>query len=285
MTQSTMEFFAVIFDHGLMKILRFQLFLGGLICVASMISLSPSHAGTVDVSADGQTYVVDGGVIHHSRYDKDRTEASTCEDCHWRINVLCLSWDDSFHGWCPTMLLNCPRDQRFAEVFRADALTRPSSGSSLWHRTGYTCLTDGGPASTRRIRDSINQQWRINVPPLNVTTLPPNTTLVNLPTKVTYLTAATTGNMSMKVAGIPVTFRARATRSYLCKPTWLCSYSLSSANSISFKRVGSITVYATAVWTATYDALGLTNLPVTDPNIVQSDSATLTVTSLHRHLK
>ncbi len=183
------------------------------------------------------------------------------------------------------MLLNCPRDQRFAEVFRADAITRPSSANPLWHRTGYTCLTPGGPASTRRIRDTINQQWRINVPALNFTTSPPKTTLVNLPTKVNYLSAATTGNLSMKVAGIPVTFRARATRSYLCKPSWLCSYSLTNANTISFRRVGSITLYATAVWSATYDALGLTNLPVSDPDIVQSDAATLIVTSLHRHLK
>ena len=280
-----MGFVALSFDHGHMKIFGSQLIFAALICVLLSVSQSPSYADTVDVSADGQTYVVDGGVIHHSRYDKDRTEASTCENCHWRINVLCLSWDDSFHGWCPTMLLNCPRDQRFAEVFRADAINRPASGSSLWHRTGYTCLTDGGPASTRQIREMITHRWRINVPQLNVTTLPPNNTLVNLPVKVTYTTAATTGNLTAKVAGIPVTFRARATRSYLCKPTWLCTYSASNLNSISFRRIGAITLYATAVWTATYDALGLTNLPVSDPNVVQSDSVTVNVISLHRHLK
>jgi len=256
-----------------------------LIVGAMSLTSSSTMAATVDVSTDGQTYIVDGGVIHHSRYDKDRTEASACDTCHWRINVICRSWDDASHGWCPSMLLNCPRDQRLAEVFRADAKVRPSSTSPLWHRTGYTCLTDGGPASSVRIREAINQSWRIKVPALNFTTSPPRNTIVNLATKVTYTSSGTTGKISITVAGIPVTFRAKAVRSYLCKPLWLCSYSTESASALHFLRVGEITIYATARWTATYDALGLTDLPVEDDPIVQQDSATLTVTSLHRHLK
>lgn len=256
-----------------------------LITISSSLLSSTAMADTVDVSTDGQTYIVDGGVIHHSRYDKDRTEASTCDTCHWRINVICRSWDDSFHGWCPSMLLNCPRDERLAEVFRADAITRPASSSPLWHRTGYTCLSDGGPASTVRIREAINQSWKIKVPALNFVTSPPRNTIVNLPTKVIYTSNGTIGRFSITVAGIPVSFRAKAARSFLCKPMWLCAYSTETASAIEFLRIGEVTLYATARWSATYDALGLTNLPVEDDPIVQQDSVTLLVTSLHRHLK
>lgn len=250
-------------------------------------ALSPIDvmADTVDVSADGQTYVVDGGVIHHSRYDKDRVEASTCETCHWRISVMCRSWDDAVHGWCPSMLVQCPRDERLAEVFRADSLTRPPSTSTLWHRTGYTCLGDGGPASTVRIREAIRESWRIEVPHFVVTTSPPTNTIVNFPTRVNFQSSATTGQLTRSVAGIPVTFRATALRSYVCKPVWLCAYSTSALGSIHFLRIGEITLYATARWNATYDALGLSGLPVTDDPVIQQAITTVQVTSLHRHLK
>ncbi len=251
-----------------------------LICTAIGSSIS-AEAATVDASADGNSYLVTGGVIHHSNYTKDRTEAALCTTCHWRINIICSSWDDARHGWCPSMLLQCPRDQKLAEVFRADALVRPDLTSSLWHRTGYTCLVPGGPASVVRIRQSLTDNWRIPVPPLKLVTKPPTNTLIGLPTKIHVLSALELPDKAKTVAGIPVIFRAQAVRRLSCGLR--CSVN-AQHSAVTFSRLGAGRVLTVVSWTAHFDALGLENIPVSDSPIVQRVESFFTVSSLHRTL-
>lgn len=243
--------------------------------------VAPATAGTVDVSADGQTYVVDGAVIHHSRFENDRREAATCSTCHWRIHLICRSWSDTAHGACPSLTAACPRDETVAEVFRADSPSRPAVDDPLWHQVGHTCIGDGGPASVIVIKQQLKDQWRIPLPRLRFVTTPPNRTLINLPTTISYESPARTGELSASVAGIAVSFRASATRRLSCTPA--CD-SNALGTVVSFAAPAAAWIAATATWTATFDALGLTDIPVTDAPIVQRYRRSIEVFRLHRIL-
>jgi hypothetical protein len=255
------------------------LLIAGAFCVLALAS--PAEASIVDVSTDGETYLVDGAVIHHSRFENDRREAASCTTCHWRIHLICRSWSDTAHGACPSLSAGCPRDETVAEVFRADASSRPALDDPLWHQVGHTCVGDGGPASVVLIRQRLDEQWRIPVPRLRFVTRPPNRTLINLPTQIVYSSPSRTGELSASVAGISVHFRAVADRRIQCSPN--CT-SNAVADLISFSAAGVGRISAVATWRATFDALGLTEIPVTDSPIVQQYALSLDVVRLHRFI-
>ena len=181
------------------------------------------------------------------------------------------------------MLLRCPRDQHLAEVFRADASSRPNSNDPLWHRTGYTCIGAGGPASVLRIHAMVTGSWRARVPVLRILSSPPGMTLVNLPTRLIFASAAAITAQRVVVAGLPVTVRARATRLWSCE-SQSCTTVAGKVGWFTFTAVQTAQVVATARWTATFDALGLTAQPVGDSPIIQKAVVKFSVIGLHRHL-
>lgn len=252
-----------------------------MITLIGVVPADSASAGTVDVSADGETYLVDGAVIHHSRFENDRTEAATCTTCHWRIHLICRTWSDTAHGACPSLARGCPASESVAEVERAEALQRPPADSNLWHLVGHSCIGDGGPASVILIRQQLRQRWRIPIPPLRVTTSPPNTTLKNLPTQIEFLSPQSLPDKTQILVGIPVTFRATSQRHVMCNPN--CQVDQMQKSFVSVVP-GHHVLTVTAGWTATYDALGLTNLPTNLRPIVQRRSLSLDVVEIHRSL-
>lgn len=250
------------------------------LAVAIALQISPVSAATVDVSADGETYIVDGAVIHHDRFENDRREAATCRTCHWQIHLICRSWSDTSHGACPSLSASCPRTQTVAEVLRADAVVRPPLTSLLWHMVGHTCIGEGGPASVIEIEEELEERWRIPLPPFGFVTRPPQRSLVNLPTQVIFQSGTTSVEQNASVVGIPVTFRAFSTRKISCTP--LC---LLSGTTLAFTTPGTTTIRGSATWRASFDALGLTDIPVEKDPIIQRASQTIEVLRLHRFLE
>lgn len=243
------------------------------------IASAPANA-SVTVSADHETYIVDGGVIHHERFENDRREAATCTTCHWKIHLICKSWSDASHGACPSLSASCPREETVAEVLRADAKERPESSSTLWHLVGHTCVGDGGPASVVDIEHEIHDRWKIPLPTFDFRTRPPFRTLINLPTAVVFASPATTGELKATVAGISVAFRSSAVRRIACTPT--CTI---NASELVFAAPGKASINATAMWTASFDALGLKDIPVSDDPIFQRATHSIEVLRLHRFLE
>ncbi len=261
--------------------MRFKLFLMSSTSILwlAILFAPEASAGTVDVSADGNTYLVDGAVIHHQRFENDRTEAARCTTCHWRIHLICRTWSDTAHGACPSLARDCPADETVAEVERAEASQRPEATSQLWHLVGHTCIGDDGPASVTVIEQELRKRWRIPVPRLTFTTSPPRNTLLNLETFVQMTAATRIPDKTQILVGIPVTFRASSQRHITCTPA--CEFN--SVRQSFFPHVsGSSTVTVVAQWTASYDALGLKNLPVSSAPIVQRRSQPLQVVRLHR---
>ena len=253
--------------------------MSSIVLVLTWLPASPSDA-SVTVSADHETYIVDGAVVHHERFENDRREAATCTTCHWHIHLICKSWSDTAHGACPSLSASCPREQTVAEVMRADAKLRPEASSTLWHLVGHTCIGDGGPASVIDIEDELHDRWRIPLPIFGFRTRPPFRTLINLPTSVVFSASATTGEMKATVAGISVAFRSTAVRRIVCTPA--CAIDNSS---LVFGIPGNTSINATAVWTASFDALGLKDIPVSDDPIIQRATQTIEVLRLHRFLE
>lgn len=250
-----------------------------------LVGLSPTApviaTSWVDVSADEDTYFVRGGVVHHSTYEDDRTEAATCENCHWRLEVLCQTFLVGSQGACPGLRARCGASSRPVAVYRANASSRPPTSSSLWHRTGYSCVGPGGPISTGEINSKLTGDWQVKVPTLTAVTVPPTNTLVNLPTLVKLTSPGRLIVSKPVVAGVEVTLYAVASRSVSCLGA---SCELPSARTLRFGDTGMATVTVKATWRGKYDANGLTGIPISDDPIVQSKKYQLQVYSLHRKL-
>lgn len=253
-------------------------------CSMPIIGLSApniAHASdewvTTEPSING--YLVRGGAIHHSSYEKDRTEAASCDNCFWRISPICESWEDETRGWCPSMRLRCPADLQIVEVFRANATYTPALQSGLWRRTGYSCIGSEGPTATGQIINRISAQQLISLPALRFQTFPPVRTLVNLPTRVVFLSPNQLPDRKIKVAGINVTFRAAASRSISCT-----GCSRISNRTVYWQRAGVVQISGTAVWQASFDALGIKGIPITQPYPNQIVESTLNVFQLNRKL-
>lgn len=232
---------------------------------------------TAEPSING--YLVRGGAIHHSSYEKDRTEAASCDNCFWRISPICESWEDETRGWCPSMRLRCPADLQIVEVFRANATSTPSLQSGLWRRTGYSCIGKEGPAATGQIINRISARQFISLPALTFQTFPPARTLVNLPTRVVFLSPNQLPDRKIQIAGIDVAFRAAASRSISCT-----GCSRISNRTVYWQRSGIVQITGTAVWQASFDALGIKGIPITQPFPNQKVDSTLSVFQLNRKL-
>lgn len=236
----------------------------------------------VDSTSDGSGYVISGGFVASSTYERDRYEAATCANCYWRINPICETWDDENHGWCPYMVSRCESGTQIAEVFRANSLNRPSPASSLWRRTGYTCLGPAGPLATGEVLDLILGSKYLKVPPLEYTTQPPKKSLVNLPLTVQFTSAVVIPDRQIQVAGIQVTVRAAANRDIRC--TNLTSCRNLTAKSLIFLNPGQQTFRVQSRWYGTFDALGLRGVPLDESAIVQTIYEEIPIFEIHRRL-
>lgn len=251
-------------------------------CLCLLLSpLPPAAADWVEVSTDGNSFNVRGGVIHDDDYEGDRDEAAMCVNCFWRINAVCRSFLIGSQGACPGLLARCPVGMRPVEVLRANAMTRPADSSPLWHRTGYSCVGDRGPASTGRIRSELTGGWQAKVPALAFRVSPPQRTLVRLPTTVTFTSVGELQVRRLVVDGVEVTLRASASRRVLCGVNW-CTRS--GSRTAVFHQTGSTRLTVKAVWSGTFDALGLERVPVADDPIVQTKYAAVEVKALRRRL-
>lgn len=259
----------------------FHLFLSCSIMAVVLNTPYIAHANDEWVTAEPTIngYLVRGGVLHHSTYDKDRTEAATCDNCFWRINPICESWEDETRGWCPSMRLRCPADLQIVEVFRANATTTPPLQSELWRRTGYSCIGAEGPAATGQIINRITSKQFINLPALKFQTHPPSKTLVNLPTRVAFQSPNQIPEKKIQVAGIDVYFRAVASRSISCT-----NCSRISNRTVYWHRSGVMQISGNAIWRASFDALGITGIPITQSFPNQKVDNTLIVFQLNRKL-
>lgn len=222
------------------------------------LSLMPAPVTAVSwTSFDSEEngWWVRGGAIHHETYERDRTEAAVCENCHWWVHRICDSWTDENHGWCPSMRLRCPRDMSIVEIFRANALRRPNLNDSRWVRSGYSCIGEAGPISYGQISERISESNWIEPPPLKVTVSPPEAAIVNLPVKIKYLSPSLTPLKTFKVAGHLVRFQSRASR------TLNCSYCIKTATQVRWQQTGSDTLDFKTNWTADVEVAGLVLQP------------------------
>jgi hypothetical protein len=253
-----------------------------LFLLINLFSAPPSASAQdewVEVENAINGYLVSGGALHHSSYEKDRVEAATCEGCFWQIRRICESWEDEYRGGCIAMRLRCPSDMQVVEVFRANAIARPNLESSKWTRTGYSCVGEDGPASTEQIADRILASKFIELPELEFATKPPNRTLVNLPTRVVFNSPSRITDKKIKVAGIDVSFRASANRSVSCS-----SCLLIDNRTVFWQKSGPVEISSTARWRATFDAFGLSEIPVDRTPITQRKLSQLNVFQLQRKL-
>lgn len=245
-----------------------KLLLPFVIAVVCLALPTPAHAAWVSVTPDGESYLVTAGALFTDNYGGDRKEAATCSTCFWWVHRICASWDDANHGWCPWMLLQCPRDQQLAEVFRADANAFPPLDSPLWHRTGYTCIGDPDLLSARQVTTEVSDSWRMLIPPMGYRISPPGQTLVNLETIVEFSSPSYVTDARLLAGGIEARLYVTANRSVNCRTAGCRKL---TATSVLFDRGGTGVLRIRSTWTASYDALGISGLPVSGSVTQQRD--------------
>lgn len=250
-------------------------FFMSLLVLASLNVASPAEASPwVDVSSDGNAYLVSGGAIFHERYEDDREQAAACEDCFWKVDRTCTDFDAFDRGPCPELLASCPKDMHIAEVRRARGATKPEWDSSSWRYISHTCIGDSGPVSVNEVTHLIRSTIRVRVPALNVQTSPPKRTLINLPTKVRQLSESSIRYSNILVAGVPVKLWAESTLRTQCQAC------LETSKGLLLKRTGRVAIQVDVVWSAWYTALGIRPIKVQDPQIRQRKTLWIRVSEL-----
>jgi len=235
-----------------------------LLLLASLsISNSAQATSWVDVSSDGNSYLVSGGALFHERFEDDREKAATCTDCYWQVQRTCLDFDPFDRGPCPELLASCPKGMTIAEVEFAKGSTKPTWNSTAWKFVSHTCIGPLGPISSEEVIHKIQSSLKVRVPPLRVETSPPKRTLINLPIRVKQLSASKIRYSNLEVAGIPVKLWAESTLQIRCQPCRELPEGLIA------KRSGRIAIEVEARWSAWYTALGISPIKVGDPQIRQ----------------
>lgn len=235
-----------------------------LLLLASLSVSNSAHATSwVDVSSDGNSYLVSGGALFHERFEDDREKAATCTDCYWQVQRTCLDFDPFDRGPCPELLASCPKGMTIAEVEFAKGSIKPTWDSTAWKFVSHTCIGPLGPISSKEVIHKIQSSLKVRVPTLRVETSPPKRTLINLPMRVKQLSASKIRYSNLEVAGIPVKLWAESTLQIRCQPCRELPEGLIA------KRSGRIAIEVEARWSAWYTALGISPIKVGDPQIRQ----------------
>ena len=244
----------------------------------------PSSATNVEVVGQSDSYLMSGGVIHHSNFTKDRDEAATCSNCFWKITEICKSWLDTNHGSCPWLRLQCPVDMQLVQVFRANANSRPEFSSDEWYLVGYSCIGEAGPISTLDISIALKQSSLQKIPTLRIRYLPSNDAILWQVLRYEVLSKESI-NRTRTVLGVKVTLHARSSINFECKKSTQNSHCITSnPNELKFKEVGLFRLTATSTWQATYDALGVKGIEVQGVNPSSSSTNLFNVHPLFTHL-
>ena len=252
--------------------------------VVLLYSPPSSSATSVEVVAKSDSYLVSGGVIHHSNFTKDRDEAATCSTCFWKVTEICKSWLDTSHGSCPWLRLQCPVDMQLVQVFRANANSRPEFSSDEWYLVGYSCIGDAGPISTVDISTSLKQSSLQRIPALRIRYLPSNDAILWQALKYEVLSKESF-TRTRRVLDVKVTLHAASSLSFKCKKfTQLFQCISTNSNNLKFNQVGLFNLTATSTWQATYDALGVNGIEVQGVKPSSSTTNLFNVHPLFTHL-
>ncbi len=269
-----------------MKRFRFRanlIVLGAVVVISSQL-LPQASATSVEILPEIDSYLISGGAIHHSNFTKDRQEAATCSDCFWKIRVICKSWQDSSHGSCPWLRLQCPRDMQLVEVFRANSNSRPVINSGLWYFVGYSCVGDAGPISSIDITDTLARSWIVGVPKLRIKYFPANDAVLSHPLKFEVLSKNTFDEVR-DIFGDELILHAKSRIEFKCNSSKYLGNCISQkSNQIKFKKTGFNYLHAKAIWSATYDFLGITGIEVQGTNPTSELTTLFNVHPLFTHL-
>jgi hypothetical protein len=245
-----------------------------LLLTSFLVPNSAEATSWVDVSSDGNSYLVSGGAIFHERFEDEREKAATCTDCFWQVQRTCLDFDPFDRGPCPELLASCPKNMTIAEVQFAKGAAKPAWDSSTWKFVSHTCIGPLGPISSREVIHKIQSSLKVRVPSLKVETSPPKRTLVNLPMKVKQLSASKIRYSNLEVAGIPVKLWAESAL------VTRCQHCREVPEGLVAKRSGRIAIEVEARWSAWYTALGISPIKVGDPQVRQRKTLWISVSEL-----
>lgn len=244
-----------------------------------------SHATTIEVVSSQDAYLVSGGVVNYSNFTKDRSEAANCTTCFWKIKAICKSWQDSSHGSCPWLRLQCPANMQLVEVFRFNGLYRPNYYSSDWYFVGYSCIGESGPISTVQIADSLLDEWLIRVPKLQIKYSPPNDAILRQPIRYEVLSDQSLA-FTKTVAGVKTHLTSGSNLSFNCLDQKGNSNCVTqSSGNLKFGKTGLLSLSAKSVWTAEFEIDGVSGIEITGPQPSSSVSKIINVHPLFTHLK
>lgn len=246
-----------------------------LLTLATLTTPSPAVASPwVEVSSDGNSYLVSGGAIFHERYEQDREKAASCRDCYWQVQRTCLDFDAQDRGPCPELLASCPSGMHIAEVQRVRSTTKPEWDAASWRFVSYTCIGKAGPVSTEEVIHTIESSIRVQVPALQVQTKPPKRTLVNLPTTITQLSPSKIRFRNLHVSGVAVQLWAESALHTKCAACF------ETPDGLRLKKSGRFPLQVDVTWSAWYTALGIRPIQVPDPQIRQRKTLWINVAQL-----
>lgn len=242
-------------------------------CIAG-ISSPATASQWVDVSSDGNSYLVSGGAIFHERFEQDREKAATCRDCYWQVQRTCLDFDVHDRGPCPELLASCPSGMHIAEVQRVRSATKPEWDAASWRFVSYTCIGKAGPVSSKEVIHQIESTINVQVPALQVQTKPPKRTLVNFPTTINQLSPSKIRFTNLQVSGISVKLWAESALRTTCQGCFETPVGL------RMRSPGRFSIQVDVTWSAWYTALGVGPIQIPNPQIRQRKTLWINVAQL-----
>lgn len=255
---------------------------------ALLLALLPSPpAAAVDVLGNDTTdsYEISGAAILDGSFAEAR-DAATCSNCHWRIVRLCSPQTLDERLQCT--VFPCAIESTVAEIWRADAPSRPAADDPLWTYHGLACLT-GAATAVSTISPGVKDLATRAVPALRPASQPGSVTLTGLPTVFSTRQPAEVHTEPAVVGGLTVVVHAI--------PTWTWDFGHGSQFATSdpgggwplgrirhtYPKRGIFRVRVTSSWRATYEVRGISDLPV-DGVVTQSAWFDLRVREARRFL-
>lgn len=242
---------------------------------------SATAASDVVVSPDPERdlYVGTGGLVvpeRDWRRGGGRAEAAGCQDCRWRVSLLCTK-TESAQGGCGPIRVGCPVGTVPVRIW----LLRPGQD---WAVVGEACQGDRPPVTLTEVGSSVRDRAEAGLPALRAGVEPADGALVTVPAVFrTGQPAQGIESADLSVLGLEVSLDARA--------RWLWSYGDGSESwsavpggswpdrSVShvYRRAGTLHARVTAVWRGEFTVEGLGPFVVPGPPLEQSASVTVVV--------
>ncbi len=253
--------------------------------VLVLAAMGPAAGAEVVANDVSDSYEISGAVLLNSSF-VEAAAATSCDNCHWRVIRICTGGSLEDRPACRGA--SCEITSQLAEVWRADAVSRPPLGDPLWTFRGTICLTEP-PVPMASLSGGVHDLALRALPVLAPGSQPASSTLTGLPT---YFR---TGQPASFVAA-PATVGAVEVIVF-AQPSWSWDFGhgpmltttdpggVYPAGRVrhTYPKRGLFRVRVTCTWRATYSAHGLTNLPI-DGVITQSAAFDLRVREARRYL-